>query len=168
MQAEPGDDPRQRFGAAAPRRWPRVLLIAAGMLLALSALAAAGLYAWIAAVAPTTPTRADLHEVKNVRPSVIMSADGVELSAFKRVRQERLTLAQISPNVVNALIATEDHRFREHHGVDWRRTVASALHTLAGVRPRRPEYGRTYGRPASCARSGFARWSHRQAAGRIH
>ena len=132
MQAEPGDDPRQRFGADTPRRWPRVLLMAAGALLALSALAAAGLYAWIAAVAPTTPTRADLREVKNVRPSVIMSADGVELSAFKRVRQERLTLAQISPNVVNALIATEDHRFREHHGVDWRRTVASVLHTLRG------------------------------------
>ncbi len=26
----------------------------------------------------------------------------------------------------------QDHRFRDHHGVDWRRTAASVLHTLGG------------------------------------
>ncbi|MEO7152405.1 MAG: transglycosylase domain-containing protein [Burkholderiaceae bacterium] len=134
MHADPADDPRLRRTRFEPASspWPRRLLIGFCGSLLLVALAAGGLYAWISAVSPTTPSRADLEEVKNVRPSVLMSADGVELSVFKRVRQERLPLAQISPNVVAALIATEDHRFREHRGVDWRRTVASVFHTLRG------------------------------------
>ncbi|HRH37094.1 MAG TPA: transglycosylase domain-containing protein, partial [Flavobacteriales bacterium] len=38
-----------------------------------------------------------------------------------------VALDQISPNVVNALIATEDERFREHSGVDLRGTARAAL-----------------------------------------
>jgi penicillin-binding protein 1A len=36
--------------------------------------------------------------------------------------------ARISPNVVNALIATEDERFREHSGVDVRGTMRAAVY----------------------------------------
>ncbi|MFP3615834.1 biosynthetic peptidoglycan transglycosylase, partial [Paraburkholderia sp. SIMBA_050] len=35
---------------------------------------------------------------------------------------------------VDALIATEDHRFFEHHGLDWKRTASAALHTFSGNR----------------------------------
>ncbi len=134
MHAEPGDGPPARapVSHAPASRWPRTLtIVLAGLLLA-SALAGGGLYAWVRAVSPGTPTRTDLRQVTNERPSVVMSADGVELSAFKRARQEPLALAQISPHVLEALLATEDHRFREHRGVDWRRTFASAIHTLRG------------------------------------
>jgi penicillin-binding protein 1A len=34
--------------------------------------------------------------------------------------------------VVAALIATEDHRFYEHHGMDWRRTASAVVRTLSG------------------------------------
>jgi penicillin-binding protein 1A len=43
-------------------------------------------------------------------------------------------LKQISPSVVAALIATEDHRFYEHFGLDWRRTASAMLHTFSGER----------------------------------
>lgn len=33
----------------------------------------------------------------------------------------------ISEDMVNAAIALEDKRFREHQGVDWKRTIASAV-----------------------------------------
>ena len=134
MHTQPGDDPLERspLAHAPARRWPRLVLFAFGGLLLVAALAGGGLYAWVRAVAPSTPTRTDLRQVKDERPSVVMSADGVELSAFKRVRQTPLALAQISPHVLEALLATEDHRFREHHGVDWRRTFSSAIHTLRG------------------------------------
>jgi penicillin-binding protein 1A len=31
---------------------------------------------------------------------------------------------------VDALIATEDHRFYEHHGIDFRRTAGALISTL--------------------------------------
>ena len=134
MHTEPGDDPLERapLSHASPSRWPRIAVFVCAALVLTAALAGAGLYAWIRAVAPSTPTRTDLRQVTTERPSVVMSADGVELSAFKRVRQEPLALAQISPHVLDALLATEDHRFRERRGVDWRRTFTSAIHTLRG------------------------------------
>jgi penicillin-binding protein 1A len=39
---------------------------------------------------------------------------------------QRLVSNSGAPPVVDALIATEDHRFYKHWGLDWRRT-ASAL-----------------------------------------
>jgi penicillin-binding protein 1A len=36
--------------------------------------------------------------------------------------------------MVDALIATEDHRFYAHHGIDLRRTIAAGLHTFSGSR----------------------------------
>ncbi len=36
------------------------------------------------------------------------------------IRQQWVALDRISPNLVRAVIVAEDHRFREHAGVDWR------------------------------------------------
>jgi membrane peptidoglycan carboxypeptidase len=41
-------------------------------------------------------------------------------------------LKQVSKSVINALIATEDRRFYEHHGVDVRGLMRAALHTSNG------------------------------------
>ncbi len=43
-----------------------------------------------------------------------------------------MNYAQISPNVINALIATEDVRFRSHSGIDFKRTFTIFLYTLTG------------------------------------
>ena len=64
----------------------------------------------------------------------MLSADGKELALFKRANREWVKLDDISPQVIAALIATEDHRFFEHHGIDWRRTASAALSTASGDR----------------------------------
>ena len=81
---------------------------------------------------PFTPGIGDLRKAKSEAPSVLLALDGSVLAEYKRINRQWVTLEQISPNVVNALIATEDRRFYEHHGIDFRRLVGAALSTLSG------------------------------------
>ncbi len=97
------------------------------------------LLAYTIILIPFTPSIADLRKAKAETPSVLMSEDGKELAVFKRMNREWVELDEISPHVINALIATEDHRFYEHHGVDLKRTAAGILRTLQG----NPEGGST-------------------------
>ncbi len=112
---------------------------------ALKAAAAAGigalflLLAYAILLIPFTPSIADIRKAKAETPSVLMSDDGKQLAVFKRMNREWVELDDISPSVIDALIATEDHRFYEHHGVDLRRTAAGILRTLQGD----PEGGST-------------------------
>ncbi|MDR6423098.1 penicillin-binding protein 1A [Paraburkholderia phenoliruptrix] len=83
---------------------------------------------------PFTPGIGDIRKAKIEQPARILSADGKLLAEFKPSNREWVKLKDISPNVVNALIATEDHRFYQHFGLDWRRTASAALHTFSGDR----------------------------------
>ena len=83
---------------------------------------------------PFTPSIGDIRKAKIEQPAQILSADGKLLAEFKPSNREWVKLKDISPNVVNALIATEDHRFYQHFGLDWRRTASAALHTFSGDR----------------------------------
>jgi penicillin-binding protein 1A len=83
---------------------------------------------------PFTPSISDLRKARSEEPSVVMSADGVVLAEYKRINRQWVPLSRISKPVVDALIATEDHRFYEHHGIDFRRTAAAVLNTLRGKR----------------------------------
>lgn len=74
------------------------------------------------------------YQAKIEQPAQILSADGKLLAEFKPSNREWVKLQDISPNVVNALVATEDHRFYQHFGLDWRRTASAALHTFSGDR----------------------------------
>ena len=102
-------------------------------------IAAALLLVYTIALIPFTPSIVDLRKAKAETPSILMSSDGKELAVFKRMNREWVDLDQISPYVIDALIATEDHRFYEHYGVDLKRTAAGILHTLRGE----PEGGST-------------------------
>src|SRR5688500_7236052 len=70
---------------------------------------------------PFTPGIDDLRKAKSATPSVVMSSDGVILAEFKRINRQWVPLEKIAPSVVQALIAMEDHRFYDHHGIDLRR-----------------------------------------------
>ncbi|MCC2955664.1 PBP1A family penicillin-binding protein [Massilia sp. IC2-477] len=97
--------------------------------------AAAGLMAfflYLVLLIPLTPGIDDLRQASTARPSVILSADGKELGTFEKGLQERVKLSQISPHVIKALISTEDHRFYDHHGVDFRRVAGALVATLKG------------------------------------
>jgi penicillin-binding protein 1A len=106
----------------------RVLLVSGGLFLLLIALVAV----YIAILFPLTPKISDVKQARVARPTVVLSSDGRELASFEQGLQEKVSLSQVSPNVINALIATEDRRFYEHHGVDFTRIGGAVLANLHG------------------------------------
>ena len=89
---------------------------------------------YVLALIPFTPSIGDIRKSKSEAPAIVLSADGKELAMFKRANRDWVKLADISPNVVAALIATEDRRFYQHHGMDFTRTLSAALRTIKGDR----------------------------------
>ncbi|MBL8460140.1 MAG: penicillin-binding protein, partial [Zoogloea sp.] len=81
---------------------------------------------------PFTPGISDIRKAKLEQPARVLSGDGKELAVFKWANREWVGLERISPQVTAALIATEDHRFYEHHGIDFYRLGGAALRTFTG------------------------------------
>ena len=102
-----------------------------GVALALAALPLL-LVLYVLLLIPFTPGIDDLRKAKIEAPAVVLSADGKELAVFRRANRDWVKLSEISPHVLAALIATEDRRFYEHHGIDFRRTAGAALNTFTG------------------------------------
>ncbi|WP_322062013.1 penicillin-binding protein 1A [Paraburkholderia sp. J63] len=104
-----------------------------GLLITIGALPAA-LVLYVLVLIPFTPSIGDIRKARVDQPAQILSADGKLLAEFKPSNREWVPLSQISPHMVDALISTEDHRFYEHHGIDFKRTAGAALHTFSGDR----------------------------------
>lgn len=119
--------------------WRTRFIQVAKCLAALAAFGVALLGAYAVILIPFTPSITDIRKAKIDRPSVLISADGKRLATFKPMNREWVRLHQISPHVIHALIATEDHRFYHHFGIDVQRTVAGIARTLIG----NPEGGST-------------------------
>lgn len=64
--------------------------------------------------------------------SVIYSADGHELGRYFRNTGNRVyaDYSEISPHVIDALIATEDSRFEDHSGIDMRAVMRVLVKTI--------------------------------------
>ena len=86
------------------------------------------------ALIPFTPSISDIRKAASEQPAQILSTDGRKLTEFKQSNRQWVELKEISPHVVKALIATEDHRFYDHFGLDWRRTASAMYYTLQGDR----------------------------------
>lgn len=69
------------------------------------------------------PEIEDLENPKNALSSEIIGSDGVVIGKFFLENRTNITFEEISPYAVNALIATEDIRFYQHSGIDFRGTV---------------------------------------------
>ncbi|HEX5125783.1 MAG TPA: biosynthetic peptidoglycan transglycosylase, partial [Rhodocyclaceae bacterium] len=87
---------------------------------------------YIAYLIAESPGAEDLRRVNIPQPSILLASDGTRLAVFGRAQQLPVALKDVSPNVIEALIATEDHRFYRHHGIDIERTISGLFHTLAG------------------------------------
>jgi penicillin-binding protein 1A len=92
------------------------------------------LAAYALALIPFTPAVDNVLKARNERPSVLLAADGSVLATFRRTNREWIPLDRVPKHVLDALIATEDHRFYQHAGVDWRRSLAAVAYTLRGER----------------------------------
>ena len=64
------------------------------------------------------PSLKDLENPKNDLSSELYSADNVLMGKYFRENRSPVTYEELSPNLVNALVATEDIRFTEHSGID--------------------------------------------------
>ncbi|MDD2380736.1 MAG: transglycosylase domain-containing protein [Mariniphaga sp.] len=64
------------------------------------------------------PTTAQLHVIKSPQASEVYSADGRLLGRYYIENRSNVHFQDISPHVINALVATEDARFYEHRGID--------------------------------------------------
>lgn len=83
---------------------------------------------------PFTPETSEIRKAKAERPTVVYSADGLRLTDFRPVNREWVRLDEVAPAVRMALLATEDHRFYQHPGVDFRRVLGAAVRTVSGDR----------------------------------
>ena len=65
------------------------------------------------------PSLKALENPKNDLSSELYASDNVLLGKYYRENRSPVTYEDLSPNLVNALIATEDVRFTEHSGIDF-------------------------------------------------
>jgi penicillin-binding protein 1A len=78
------------------------------------------------------PSIESLEKPKIPAASELYTADGVLLGRYFKENRTPVTYEQLSPYVINALIATEDIRFQEHAGVDLKAVVAVVASILGG------------------------------------
>ena len=107
-------------------------LLGAGVAAALSA---ALLVATVWAIAwPNLPDISSLTDYRPRLPMRIYSADGVLLGEFGEERRSFTPIAQIPRTLQDAVLATEDARFREHGGVHYKGVLRAAFAHLTKSR----------------------------------
>ena len=105
------------------RRW----LLAFWWVLVLSpAIALGGLL--LLAANSDLPGTEDLENPRSDLATAVLFSDGSQLGQYYRENRIPVGYERISPHVVNALIATEDERFRQHSGVDLRGTLRAVVY----------------------------------------
>ncbi|MFC3198914.1 penicillin-binding protein 1A [Parapedobacter deserti] len=80
------------------------------------------------------PTFRDLENPKSNLASEVISADSVVLGTYFVQNRSNVRYDELSPHLVQALIATEDKRFYRHSGIDYRRTFTIIFYNLIGKR----------------------------------
>lgn len=80
------------------------------------------------------PSFKELENPKNNLASEVISADGKVLGSYYAQNRSNVTYEELSPNLINALISTEDIRFYTHSGIDFKRTFTIIFYNLVGKR----------------------------------
>lgn len=78
------------------------------------------------------PSFRDLENPKSNLASEVISSDNVILGTYFIQNRSRVRYKDISPNVINALVATEDVRFYNHSGIDFKRSFTIIFYNLMG------------------------------------
>ncbi|HRD51206.1 MAG TPA: transglycosylase domain-containing protein, partial [Flavobacteriales bacterium] len=87
-----------------------------------------GIYAMLlAASLSDLPSIEDLENPRSNLATAVLFSDGTQMGQYYRENRIPVDYARINPHVVQALIATEDERFRDHAGVDLRGTLRAAV-----------------------------------------
>lgn len=78
------------------------------------------------------PSFRDLENPKSNLASEVISSDNKVLGTYYVHNRSNVNYNEISPNVINALIATEDRRFYNHSGIDFKRSFTILFYNLVG------------------------------------
>jgi penicillin-binding protein 1A len=65
------------------------------------------------------PSLKEIENPENDLSSEIISADGVSLGRYFRYNRSQVSYHDLSPDLVNTFLYSEDHRFYEHSGMDF-------------------------------------------------
>jgi penicillin-binding protein 1A len=79
------------------------------------------------------PSFEELENPKSNLASEIYSSDGKVLGKYYIENRSNIHFTDLSPNVVNALIATEDARFEKHSGIDLKAVFRVMLGVVTGT-----------------------------------
>ena len=103
---------------SAPRPQQGFILTAALLALAAAAIAALALLLTAAVLYPQLPDTSGLANYQPKQPLRVYTADGVEIGGFGSERRQYLPFEQIPKLMRDSLLAVEDSRFHDHHGID--------------------------------------------------
>ena len=78
------------------------------------------------------PSLQQLEDPKSNLATEIISEDGIVLGKYFFENRTKVEFDEISDNLINALIATEDIRFKNHSGIDVRALVRAILGAIKG------------------------------------
>jgi len=78
------------------------------------------------------PSLEELENPKTYLASEVYTEDGVLLGKYYLQNRSNTYFNDLSPNLVNALIATEDIRFYEHSGIDFKGSFSIILYAVIG------------------------------------
>jgi penicillin-binding protein 1A len=76
------------------------------------------------------PSFRELEDPHSALASEVIAMNGEVLGRYYIENRVPVTYDQLSPHLVNALIATEDERFRDHCGIDWTAIARVIVRTL--------------------------------------
>lgn len=121
------------------RRWLRWLAATFVVLVLLGCLAAGGLYYVVASKLPDVQS---LRKVEWQEPMYVYASDGQLMAVFGEMRRYPVAIDQVPERLKQAFLATEDARFYEHGGVDYK-GIARAVWLLATTDAKRVPGGST-------------------------
>ncbi|TDQ12070.1 transglycosylase domain-containing protein [Pedobacter metabolipauper] len=79
-----------------------------------------------------SPTRHDVQSPTQRVGSELYTSDGKLIGRYYKENRTPVNFSEISPSVINALVATEDVRFYKHMGIDFRSLLSSGISTATG------------------------------------
>ncbi|MBC7777030.1 MAG: transglycosylase domain-containing protein [Phycisphaerae bacterium] len=82
------------------------------------------------------PSTSDLREIESANSTEIYTADSILIGKYFFENRTSISLENVSPFIINALIATEDRRFLEHSGIDIMSYLRVAYGLATGQRQR--------------------------------
>jgi len=78
------------------------------------------------------PTFEELENPQTNLATEVISADGLTIGKYAKENRTPIKFNELPQNLVNALVATEDERFYEHSGIDFRGTARAILKPGSG------------------------------------